>query len=170
MSQHAASISLRSRSEEDTFAIGEALARLLPAGTTLALQGQLGGGKTHLSKGLARGLGVADWRRVTSPTFTLLHSYRGDAGRLHHMDFYRLADAGDVPQELIEALDDPNALAAAEWADLMPELLPARTLTIDFTLGDEHSRTLLLKPTPALLDSLAPNALEAALAAWLTNE
>jgi len=152
---------LESPSLEATFEIGETIARTLKDGSVIALQGQLGGGKTHLAKGLARGLGVDRWQRVTSPTFTLLATYRGER-TLHHMDLYRLADGSDVPQELIEAIEDRNALSAVEWGDLMPDLLPAGVVEVDCEVIDEDSRRFTIECD----DAATLQALSAALGQW----
>lgn len=139
-------LTIQSKSLEGTFAIGEALIAALPDGWCVALQGQLGGGKTHLVKGMARGIGVENWRGVKSPTFTLLQSFNNSerTRTLHHMDLYRLADAGEVPQEMIEALEDRAAISAVEWAELMPDILPAQTLVVDCEVIDEDARRYTL--------------------------
>ena len=103
-------------------ALGAELAAGLAAGSVLALVGGLGAGKTRMVKGLARGLGFAG--EVTSPTFSLVHEYRGGRLPLFHFDLYRLKDQ----QELLgigwdEFLDEPG-IVVAEWADLFPDLLP----------------------------------------------
>ena len=86
-------MTLHSTSAAHTRAIGEALAAQLKAGDVLLLDGGLGAGKSELTRGIARGLGVGGY--VTSPTFTILQAY--DEGRLplYHFDWYRLADAGN---------------------------------------------------------------------------
>ncbi|MBE0618203.1 MAG: tRNA (adenosine(37)-N6)-threonylcarbamoyltransferase complex ATPase subunit type 1 TsaE, partial [Proteobacteria bacterium] len=74
---------------EDTLTVGEAIGRAAGPGLVVALQGPLGAGKTLLTKGIARGLGVAQWRYVTSPTFAIHNVYQGRWLRLHHLDLYR---------------------------------------------------------------------------------
>src|SRR4051812_30904818 len=87
--------SIISRSPEETFAFGSALAATLQPGAVIALSGDLGAGKTHLSKGIAAGLGCAP-EEVTSPTFTLLHEYRGGRMPVFHFDFYRLESEAEL--------------------------------------------------------------------------
>jgi tRNA threonylcarbamoyladenosine biosynthesis protein TsaE len=104
-----------SRSEADTRAIAAALAPTLVAGAVLLLSGDLGAGKTAFVRGLAEGLGI-DPGEVTSPTFTLVHEYRGGRLPLIHVDLYRLDRA-----ELDEIGLDPDLAAkgitAVEWAE-----------------------------------------------------
>ncbi len=118
---------LLSRSPEATRAIGEALGRALPPGTVVALEGDLGAGKTAFVQGLARGLGVRD--PVTSPTYALLQSYRGKLD-LHHFDAYMegreralLSDGG---LEWMHA----GGIAAIEWADRVADVLPEPRISV----------------------------------------
>ena len=108
-------------------ALGERLAPRLARGDWLALVGPLGSGKTPLVRGIARGLGVRG--RVSSPTFTLLHVYRGRLP-LFHLDLYRLTGAADL-----DHVADPEELAAegvvvVEWADRAAAWLPADALWV----------------------------------------
>ncbi len=119
-------------------ALGESLATELAAGGVLALVGGLGAGKTRLAKGLARGAGYSG--EVTSPTFALVHEYRGGRLPLFHFDLYRLKSA----DELLaigwdEFLDGPGILIV-EWADLFPELLPPETRWLRLEVLPEGGR------------------------------
>lgn len=106
-------------SPESTLAFGRRLGESLPLGTTVALQGDLGAGKTWLTKGIAQGLGVSDV--VTSPTFTLMADYAGTRGRLVHLDLYRLS-AGHVSDlGLDEELGQPGAITVVEWPERLAE-------------------------------------------------
>ena len=125
-------------------ALGAELAAGLAAGSVLALVGGLGAGKTRMVKGLARGLGFAG--EVTSPTFSLVHEYRGGRLPLFHFDLYRLKDQ----QELLgigwdEFLDEPG-IVVAEWADLFPDLLPEGTLWLRFEVLPEGGRRVSAHP------------------------
>jgi tRNA threonylcarbamoyladenosine biosynthesis protein TsaE len=126
----------------ETQALAEKLSRLLDAGDTLALAGDLGSGKTTFTQGLARGLGVST--AVTSPTFTLINQYRLPDGRLlQHVDCYRLANAPlemwDVGLSDLLAGDD---IVVIEWADRIPGLLPDDYLEISFQYLDDQRRQL----------------------------
>ncbi len=127
---------LRSRTPEETRAIGEALGRALlragPAGAVVALEGPLGAGKTCLVQGLARGLGVSGY--VRSPTFVLIHEYRGPVP-LYHVDLYRLAPADLDGLGLEELLDGPG-VTAIEWAEHAEGVLPAEHLRVQLAFGE----------------------------------
>jgi tRNA threonylcarbamoyladenosine biosynthesis protein TsaE len=116
---------ITSHSPAETFAHGRALATTLRAGDVVALDGDLGAGKTHFVKGIAAGLGCEG--DVTSPTFTLVHEYTGGRLPLFHFDFYRLESEDEV---LRIGLDDYLGAGGAlviEWAGKFPALLPAGT-------------------------------------------
>ncbi len=127
------------RDEAEMEALGESLAAAAAAaGTVFALVGGLGAGKTRLAKGLARGAGYPG--EVTSPTFALVHEYRGGRLPLFHFDLYRLKSA----DELLaigwdEFLDEPGILIV-EWADLFPELLPPDTRWLRFEVLADGGR------------------------------
>lgn len=119
---------LASESPEATLALAEALGRVLPANTVVALSGELGAGKTCFVRGLARGLGIAEV--VASPTYTLMQSYEGGRLPLFHFDAWMegrekalFADGGD---EWLRA----GGLAAVEWADRVAEWLPEPRLSV----------------------------------------
>lgn len=104
----------------------------------IELVSDLGGGKTTFVRGLARGIGSDD--QVSSPTFTLSNVYAGQKITMHHFDFYRLAQAGIMREELAEVLNDPEAVTIIEWADIVHEVLPTERLTIHITATGETSR------------------------------
>src|SRR5258708_778241 len=110
-------------SEEETIALGQRLARELPAGVVLLI-GNLGAGKTTLVKGIVSGIGAAPIDEVSSPTFTLIHEY-GDAPKVFHIDFYRLEREREVESLGLEDLFDRNALVLIEWGERFPRLIPA---------------------------------------------
>jgi tRNA threonylcarbamoyladenosine biosynthesis protein TsaE len=119
---------------------GELASRLLPlmgeAGC-VSLDGPLGAGKTHLVKAVASLLGISD--PVSSPTFTLLHSYSGGECPLHHSDWYRLESEGEVMGlGLEEYLGD--GILMIEWGDKFSTLLPSGTLRIRITPQPDDSR------------------------------
>lgn len=126
------------RDETEMEALGAEIAAGLAAGSVLALVGGLGAGKTRLVKGLAKGSGFGG--EVTSPTFSLVHEYRGGRLPVFHFDLYRLKD----DQELLgigwdEFLDEPG-IVVAEWADLFPDLLPPATRWLHFEVLPEGGR------------------------------
>lgn len=119
----------RTASEEETIALGERLARDFSPGAVILLIGDLGAGKTTLTKGIAKGLGAAEPEEVSSPTFTLIHEY-GDPVRVYHVDLYRLDDPRQAETLGLEELFDRNALVLVEWGEKFPRLWPRRRVEI----------------------------------------
>lgn len=126
---------------EDTLTAGEAVGRAARPGLVVALQGPLGAGKTVFTKGLARGLGVPAWRYVTSPTFALHNVYQGRL-RLHHLDLYRLADAGEFEHLGLEDALYGSDVCVIEWPDCFLDDLPSDRLLIRFEWGKHGERLL----------------------------
>ncbi len=135
-------MTLHSTSAAHTRAIGEALAAQLKAGDVLLLDGGLGAGKSELTRGIARGLGVGGY--VTSPTFTILQAY--DEGRLplYHFDWYRLADAGELYEAGLDEYLHLDGVAVVEWPQRAIEALPERYLRITLTPRGETQREIEL--------------------------
>ena len=129
-----------SNSPEQTFELGRSFAARLRAGDVVALDGDLGAGKTQFIKGLAAGLGHDG--EVTSPTFTLVHEYTGGKLPLFHFDFYRLEDADEVLQLGLDDYLDARGVLAIEWAGKFPAVLPKSTHWLKFHAGDGDSRTI----------------------------
>ena len=129
-----------SHSAEETIAFGRQLAGSLRAGDVLALTGDLGAGKTCLVKGLAAGLNIT--HAVTSPTFTLIHEYRGGRLPLAHIDLYRLATASEAVNIGIEEYLSGAGITVIEWAERIESLLPAQTKRIRLTALDETTRQI----------------------------
>ena len=113
----------RTASEEETIAVGESLAHTLPPGATVLLIGNLGAGKTTLTKGIVQGLGAAAAEEVSSPTFTLIHEY-GSPPCVYHVDLYRLDGARDAATLGLDELFDSPAMVIVEWGERFPELMP----------------------------------------------
>jgi tRNA threonylcarbamoyladenosine biosynthesis protein TsaE len=110
-------------SDEQTRAVGEALAaELAPRGRCL-LFGAMASGKTVLAQGIARGLGI-DPREVQSPSFTLMREHRGARGRLLHLDLHRL-EPRDLPALGLDEILDADAVVVIEWAERLPPALRA---------------------------------------------
>ena len=132
----------RTRSEQETIRRGRFIARSLQPGTVVALVGDLGSGKTTLVKGLALGLGIQDSRQVKSPTFVILHVYKGRIP-LYHFDLYRLDNQSDLEGIGIEEfLSDSKAISVIEWADRVPAVLNRADMKIEFRTDSEKTRTI----------------------------
>jgi len=126
------------KSEEETIALGEQIARELPPKATVLLIGNLGAGKTTLAKGIAQGLGAVTVDEVSSPTFTLIHEY---SDRLYHIDLYRLDTAAQVATLGLDEIFDREAIVLVEWGERFPELMPAARIEIRLEPeGDENRR------------------------------
>ena len=128
-------------SEDEMKAFGARLGALLLGGEVIELVGDVGAGKTTLTKGIATGLGVTD--DVQSPSFTISRVYDGrDNLILSHYDFYRLVDAGIMAIELQETLRDPRTVTILEWGGVAEGVLPTDRLTIKIESPTEDSRRL----------------------------
>ncbi len=128
-------------SVDATFALGQALGESLSGGLVIGLVGPLGSGKTVLVKGTAAGNSIDDVRRVTSPTFTLVHEYPGRL-RLFHVDVYRLGGADELFALGFDEWMLPEAAVIVEWADRVRSLIPKEALWIELEPTGENSRTV----------------------------
>ena len=105
-----------SNSPEQTRELGEKLGRLLSRGNVVALVGELGAGKTVLTQGLAKGLGVGPDEYVSSPSFALVNQYRGRVP-IYHLDIYRLGGEAEMVALGYEDYFEPDGVTIIEWAD-----------------------------------------------------
>jgi len=135
---------LEINSEENMKEFGERLGSLLVGGEIIELVGDVGAGKTTLTKGMAVGLGVGEY--VQSPSFTISRIYDGHDGlKLAHYDFYRLGDAGVMADELSETMADKKTVTIIEWADVVGGVLPIDRLSILIGALSENSRKVEIK-------------------------
>jgi tRNA threonylcarbamoyladenosine biosynthesis protein TsaE len=129
-----------SNSPAETEAIGRQVAENIGVGSVLALKGDLGSGKTLFVKGVVDGLGSS--ADVTSPTFTILHEYRGGRLPVYHFDLFRVEN----PQALARlGLDDyffGDGISVIEWADYFPEFVPEQARWIFFEIKSETQRAI----------------------------
>jgi tRNA threonylcarbamoyladenosine biosynthesis protein TsaE len=129
-----------SNSPAETEAIGRQVAENIGVGSVLALKGDLGSGKTLFVKGVVDGLGSS--ADVTSPTFTILHEYRGGRLPVYHFDLFRVEN----PQALARlGLDDyffGDGISVIEWADRFPEFVPEQARWIFFEIKSETQRAI----------------------------
>ncbi|MBZ5682561.1 MAG: tRNA (adenosine(37)-N6)-threonylcarbamoyltransferase complex ATPase subunit type 1 TsaE [Acidobacteriia bacterium] len=133
---------ITTRSPEETIAFGRALADLLAPPKLVLLRGDLGAGKTTLVKGIAAAFEAAAEDDVTSPTFTLVHEYRGPRANLYHIDLYRV----DTPRELetlgLDDLRSENSILLIEWGEKFPRLLQERDVEISLEREGENTRRI----------------------------
>jgi tRNA threonylcarbamoyladenosine biosynthesis protein TsaE len=125
----------RLNSEYETRRFGEELAAELKPGDILALIGDLGTGKTTLTKYIARELGIM--QPITSPTFTIICEYDDGSLPLYHFDVYRLNSVDEMLELGYEEYFFGDGVCIIEWADKIEELLPENTKTIYITYGDQ---------------------------------
>ena len=124
--------------------LGEAIGRSVSGGEVLELVGDIGAGKTTLTKGIARALGINE--PVQSPTFTISRVYDSPKGlRLAHYDFYRLGEAGIMGDEIREAADDDSVIIV-EWAGAVDDDLPKDRLVVKITTISEEERLVEFHP------------------------
>ena len=125
-------------SPAETEAVGAALGKVIPAGTVLAYQGDLGAGKTAFTRGLARGLGATDM--VTSPTYTIVNEYLSGRLPLFHFDMYRLACADDLWDIGWEDYLERSGVCAVEWSENVADALEEPVIVNIEKLGEESRR------------------------------
>lgn len=130
-----------SNDPEETRILGSEFIRNVRAGTVLSLIGDLGAGKTEFVKGLALGLGIDS--EVTSPTFTILHEYRGGRLPLFHMDFYRLREERELDEIGFDEYLQAGGVCAIEWGDKFPDRLPPDSLKVFFNIGGGDRREIV---------------------------
>lgn len=119
-----------SNSETETEAIGAEIARALPRGSVVLLDGDLGAGKTVFSRGFARALGIDE--PVSSPTYTIVQEYElPEKGRLYHLDLYRISGVeAALAFGVDEFLNDPSSYALVEWPERIAGILPEDAIRI----------------------------------------
>jgi tRNA threonylcarbamoyladenosine biosynthesis protein TsaE len=135
---------LISESVEETIEIGARLARKLKPGDVVALIGNLGAGKTVLTKGIAKGLGVKDVRYVNSPTFVTIKEYKGKMP-LYHFDIYRLNSASILDSESYEEYFYGDGVTVIEWADKILGLLPKKYVEVKLSVEGEGKRRIEIR-------------------------
>ncbi len=124
---------------DDTLAAGRELGARLAPGDCVALQGELGAGKTHFVQGLVAGWGG---NGATSPTFTLVHEYDTPRGPVFHLDLYRAGSAAEVWSAAQDELGAGDGLVVIEWADRFPELVPAGAWRVALIHAGEGRREI----------------------------
>ena len=128
------------KNEEETKKFGEKLCEKLTAGSIVALTGDLGTGKTTLTKAIAAGLGVTDV--ITSPTFNIVKQY--DSGRLplYHFDVYRIGDVDEMYEIGYEEYFFGDGVCVIEWVDLIEEIIPDDAVRIEIEYGEKEGERI----------------------------
>ena len=136
-------LTITTASQAETIQLGRKLGALLKEGDVVALVGELGSGKTWLTKGIALGLGVRPDTVITSPSFALVNEYEGRV-TLFHMDVYRLESLSELLSAGLEEYLYSQGVVVLEWADRWPEILTEQTLTVELRIINDHRRQITL--------------------------
>jgi tRNA threonylcarbamoyladenosine biosynthesis protein TsaE len=129
-------------SPEETVALGRTCVELLAPPKTVLLRGDLGAGKTTLVKGIAVGFGAATEDDVTSPTFTLVHEYRGPGANLYHIDLYRVDTQRQLETLGLDDLIGENSVLLIEWGEKFPRFVRERDVEIALERVGENERRI----------------------------
>lgn len=132
-------------SPEMTEKFGEALAGILNPGDTIALDGDLGAGKTCLTRGITRGMNSSS--HVSSPTFTIVNEYEGGRLPIFHFDTYRLSDEEDFLMSGLDEYFDRGGVCIIEWSDIIKGVLPDSVIKVRIQ-GNGDSRTFQIEAYP----------------------
>jgi tRNA threonylcarbamoyladenosine biosynthesis protein TsaE len=135
-------------------AFGRDFARRIEKGNIIALQGELGAGKTQFVKGLVAGIGGG--AEVTSPTFTLIHEYSGGRLPVYHFDFFRIENRQSAERLGLDDYFCGDGVSVVEWADKFPELIPENAKWIRLAIKSDSERVIETQGTTASQPSKAP--------------
>jgi tRNA threonylcarbamoyladenosine biosynthesis protein TsaE len=124
------------KGENATKAFGTALAKILKAGDFIALDGDLGAGKTFLSQSIIRALGVEEY--VTSPSYTIVNEY----GNIYHFDVYRIDDIDEMYEIGYEEYFYSDGICLVEWASMVKELFPDNVIQVVIKMGDDFDERI----------------------------
>ena len=132
-------------SAEETIAFGRTLAPLLLPPKLVLLRGDLGAGKTTLVKGIASAFQAAEEEDVTSPTFTLIHEYRGPRANLYHIDLYRIDTQRELDTLALDDLRTSDSILLIEWGEKFPRFIRERDVEIALERAGENERTIRVR-------------------------
>jgi tRNA threonylcarbamoyladenosine biosynthesis protein TsaE len=131
-----------SGSPDETFDIGRRIAAFLLPGSTVALNGVLGSGKTYLTKGIAFGLGIDE--NITSPTYTIINEYQASCA-FYHIDVYRLNGDRDFEDIGGNEIIESGGICVIEWSEKIPKSLPDEKITINMEITGHSSRLIRIE-------------------------
>jgi tRNA threonylcarbamoyladenosine biosynthesis protein TsaE len=133
------------KSAEETIALGRELASVLAPPKVVVLRGDLGAGKTTLVKGIAEGFQAASEDDVTSPTFTLIHEYRGLAAMVYHIDLYRIDTQRELDTLALDDLMNEHSVLLIEWGEKFERFARERDVEIELKRVSETERIISIK-------------------------
>jgi tRNA threonylcarbamoyladenosine biosynthesis protein TsaE len=137
------------RSAEETIELGGRLAVDLTPPKLVLLRGDLGAGKTTLVKGIAAAFDAAAEEEVSSPTFTLVHEYRGPSVTLYHIDLYRIETQRELDTLGLDDLMSPQSILLIEWGEKFPRFVRERDVEISLDRLTENERRILVANAPS---------------------
>ena len=136
---------ITTHSAEETVAFGHTLVSLLTPPKLVLLRGDLGAGKTTLVKGIAASFEAASEEDVTSPTFTLVHEYRGPNATLYHIDLYRIDTLRELETLALDDFRSDNSILLIEWGEKFPRLVRERDFEISLEREGETGRRIRIE-------------------------
>ena len=142
----------KTESPEETQALGEKLGETLKRGDVIALIGDLGTGKTCLTQGIARGVGIASGEVVNSPSYILINEYNGIVP-IYHIDLYRLENSEEIAELGLSEYVEGDGICIIEWAERMAEALPDTCIKIHITLAGTNASHADNEVPESVLDS-----------------
>lgn len=125
-------------SEKETFELGIKIGNCMKKGDVISLNGDLGAGKTHLVKGIAKAFGIDEC--ITSPTFTIVNEYKDGRLPLYHFDVYRINDIDEMYEIGFDEYLYGDGVCVIEWGNIVDELLPENTIRIDIKVLEGENR------------------------------
>lgn len=131
-------ISIETKSKEETIELGKRIGKILKSKDVVLLTGDLGAGKTHISKGIGLALGVK--RIINSPTFTIVKEYQGSDLIFYHLDLYRLNGINNDFD--LEEYIESDGICAIEWPYQVKEILPKEYLLLELKIKSEDERII----------------------------
>ena len=138
-------LKISTKSPEETEEVGYNIGKLLNGGEIICMVGDLGAGKTTMTKSLARGLEIEDY--ITSPTFTIVNEYEGRL-KLYHFDVYRIGDIEEMYDLGYEEYFYSDGVCIIEWSNLIEDILPKERITIEIKRGiDDNTRDIIIDGT-----------------------
>ena len=126
-------------SVEETLRLGELIGSILKPGDVIAMDGDLGAGKTHFTYGIAKALGIDEY--ITSPTFTIVNEYHNGKYPLFHFDVYRLCDSDELYDIGYDDYVSQNGIIVIEWSKIVEDIFDERCIKVEILRMDEKSAT-----------------------------
>lgn len=131
-------------SSQETQELARELGNSLVGGEFVALYGNLGNGKTNFTQGLAKALNIK--KRIISPTFIIVRSYKRENGSFYHIDLYRIENSDDlINLGVPEIINDKDNIVVVEWAEKMKEFLPKKRIDVHFKYIGENKREIVIE-------------------------